>query len=1069
MRLLTLILLLLPCMAYSQSDWMQLGGPTGASVRALYSTNNDELVLFTDAREILRSSDQGQSWERLHDHQSSVHDRARVAVGADGTIAAKYADEALLRMLPATSEWEEVVDTDMYPIALSSDGRIVLSAGDAQYASIAPGANTIEAINNIDGSLLDDSKFCSDANGGLYFYKEAEVWHYNFESESLSSIYDQGGSPIAHLQFHPDLGLYMVKGNDLLHLPHGQEEWVSIPVPVTAELSFVHAIDAMHIMLNVAFGYSHYTTFDGGQNWNASNELLHTLSPHALHLSDGTIIFYDQHLGHYIFKNNPPSNELIRIDHSLRVSPAHYLESLGEGVLIAKNDDAHFQISEDNGISWDYLLVDGQYVVDFEQGFESGLLVRTLDDRLFLAQDLNSAWNELTSSFGYFDDMALLNDQQIAIISGGQIYSSLDGGDTWTGTNSPSGIERLEKHPAGLFVGGPSLNNLFWFQESPIHIFDPTSMNWTPTSYPTNYIAEEIEVSPTGVIFVHSTPLEDVNYLSVSHDNGVSFEHHVYPEGFDPMPSLLSIASNSLGHVFFANQNQVWKSTDYGQNWSFVADSALETPLEDHDIFIDKEGYLYYSGNNVALQRLALTTLAGAQTISGHLWRDLEQDDCISTEEDLVFAHQLIEAQSDTVSYYAYSNWQGDYNLNVLAGDFTLSTHVDHPLYDACTDELQVNIEEGLATDSVDFGFSPIEFCSLLEIDTSVPLLRRCFDNIYSVSVCNTGTATAHDAQLNVQLDEFFEYQTASLVPIEQDANNFLFALGDIAPSQCVNFNITIAVSCEAELGQEHCIEMNVSPSNDCAESYVPSVFRECQSNIGAYDPNDKRAFVNGQESSELLPSQVDQLNYHIRFQNTGTDTAFTVIVEDELSDLLDVASFKFENSSHPCSIALLPTASQRTKVVFTFDNILLPDSLTNEAASHGFVKFSIAPKAGLNPGTLIPNFADIYFDFNAPIRTNTAALVYTISSASTQLAASAQPQVFPNPFKSSVLLAFDRTLTEGTVCRWFNAQAQLVAQQKIRSPQHIWDATAMPQGLYWYQIYHKKQGIIASGKVLKQ
>jgi hypothetical protein len=59
--------------------------------------------------------------------------------------------------------------------------------------------------------------------------------------------------------------------------------------------------------------------------------------------------------------------------------------------------------------------------------------------------------------------------------------------------------------------------------------------------------------------------------------------------------------------------------------------------------------------------------------------------------------------------------------------------------------------------------------------------------------------------------------------------------------------------------------------------------------------------------------------------------------------------------------------------LTFTFANINLPDSNRNEPASHGYLKFSIAPLAAVAQGTRIENSADIFFDYNEPVRTNTA------------------------------------------------------------------------------------------------
>jgi uncharacterized repeat protein (TIGR01451 family) len=118
-------------------------------------------------------------------------------------------------------------------------------------------------------------------------------------------------------------------------------------------------------------------------------------------------------------------------------------------------------------------------------------------------------------------------------------------------------------------------------------------------------------------------------------------------------------------------------------------------------------------------------------------------------------------------------------------------------------------------------------------------------------------------------------------------------------------------------------------------------------------------------------------LDYVIRFQNTGTDTAFNIVVTDTLAAELDMASFQQGAASHPFSIAF----NQGRVVEWTFNNILLPDSGTNEALSHGLVSFRTKPVQPLLPGTVISNAANIYFDFNPPVITEPSVLVAEFST----------------------------------------------------------------------------------------
>ena len=126
---------------------------------------------------------------------------------------------------------------------------------------------------------------------------------------------------------------------------------------------------------------------------------------------------------------------------------------------------------------------------------------------------------------------------------------------------------------------------------------------------------------------------------------------------------------------------------------------------------------------------------------------------------------------------------------------------------------------------------------------------------------------------------------------------------------------------------------VNQFPQND--ENSFISI--DCRENIGSFDPNDKLAFPKGALEPHYIEANTD-LEYIIRFQNTGTDTAFNVLIRDTLSSLLDITQIRPGASSHPYRIELL---NERELLVF-FDQVMLPDSNVNEPASHGFIKFRI-------------------------------------------------------------------------------------------------------------------------------
>ncbi|MEO0404414.1 MAG: T9SS type A sorting domain-containing protein, partial [Bacteroidota bacterium] len=129
-----------------------------------------------------------------------------------------------------------------------------------------------------------------------------------------------------------------------------------------------------------------------------------------------------------------------------------------------------------------------------------------------------------------------------------------------------------------------------------------------------------------------------------------------------------------------------------------------------------------------------------------------------------------------------------------------------------------------------------------------------------------------------------------------------------------------------------------------------------------------KQAFPMGYaEPHYILPET--EIEYLVRFQNTGNAPATTVTIRDTLDANLDLETFHLRSNSHDVQATLDP---ETREVVFLFENIMLPDSTANEPESHGYVSYEVTPLEGLAPESSIENTAYIFFDNNPPIVTNT-------------------------------------------------------------------------------------------------
>ncbi|MBK7885972.1 MAG: T9SS type A sorting domain-containing protein [Bacteroidetes bacterium] len=179
------------------------------------------------------------------------------------------------------------------------------------------------------------------------------------------------------------------------------------------------------------------------------------------------------------------------------------------------------------------------------------------------------------------------------------------------------------------------------------------------------------------------------------------------------------------------------------------------------------------------------------------------------------------------------------------------------------------------------------------------------------------------------------------------------------------SFNFNILVDTTAALGSQICIQVSIStPATEI--NYNNNLLSQCFTVVGSFDPNDKTAFPN----ATLDISGDRWLTYLIRFQNTGTASAEHIYITDTLSSSLDWSTFNLLTYSHQP----LTQVYNDGLVKFSFPHINLPDSNTNEPASHGYVQYKIRAKDSLAIGSTIENTANIFFDFNAPVITNTTS-----------------------------------------------------------------------------------------------
>ncbi len=237
-----------------------------------------------------------------------------------------------------------------------------------------------------------------------------------------------------------------------------------------------------------------------------------------------------------------------------------------------------------------------------------------------------------------------------------------------------------------------------------------------------------------------------------------------------------------------------------------------------------------------------------------------------------------------------------------------------------------------------------------------------------------------------------------TLIWVVSDINNIgTFSYWDYAvnTTTCTN----------AQVGDSACITMMVLPIVGDADP-SNNTYTRCFEIGVSYDPNYKAVEPKGAAVQGFIPATTPNLTYTINFQNTGTAVAHNIYVLDTIDTDLTINSIEILSASHGIQAYQLENRTMK----FMFANIMLPDSSSDDAHSHGFVTYRIKLNTGLAPGTQIKNAGYIYFDYNTPVVTNTTLNTIAIPSGINEIKNAGLLNVYPNPAKDKLIVSLSNS-----------------------------------------------------------
>jgi uncharacterized repeat protein (TIGR01451 family) len=287
--------------------------------------------------------------------------------------------------------------------------------------------------------------------------------------------------------------------------------------------------------------------------------------------------------------------------------------------------------------------------------------------------------------------------------------------------------------------------------------------------------------------------------------------------------------------------------------------------------------------------------------------------------------------------------------------------------------------------------------------------------------------------------------------PSQVNGNTITYSISNFSNMNWEDpFQMNLLVDQTAQSGDSVCVSVTITSTNE-AGTLSNNQMNTCYAVLNSYDPNIKEVFP-----TVVTPNYNDYLTYTIHFQNTGTAPAINIRLTDLIDPLMDPSTFELMHASDPVESKI-----QHDSLSFEFNNIWLADSASNEPESHGFVQYRIKPFAPLANGSNIENKAAIYFDFNAPIITNTA--VTNVGYLSVDKSKKNDPLIYPNPGNGVFHIRFSESVEEVYV---YTISGLQVAHET--NPNLNWnlDLSSQPKGIYILKTNNGNQS--AYSKLLK-
>jgi len=404
---------------------------------------------------------------------------------------------------------------------------------------------------------------------------------------------------------------------------------------------------------------------------------------------------------------------------------------------------------------------------------------------------------------------------------------------------------------------------------------------------------------------------------------------------------------------------------------------------------------------------------------------------------------------SSTYTNYTNYNGSSQYYLIGDVGTNTVSV-INLPSYFTVTPATQVfNFTTPGTTTASDFCISINSNVDDLEVVivpkfNVVPGLPAFYDIWYK----NHGSTTL-SGQVTIQFNNAkMSFLSSSPSPNTTGSGTLTYAFSGLAPFEnrlISNVKFQVATPPTNNSGDVVAVSTAITPvAADATPSNNSNTLN--QTVVNSQDPND--IVVHEGATVTLSQAQQGYLHYTIRFQNIGTSDAINIKVVNDLDAKLDWSTLELVGTSHACRVK-----NKNGHNEFLFEGINLPGT-ANEPLSHGYISYKVKPISTIAVGNVISNNANIYFDYNAPIATNTATTT-VVTNLSNESFVFNNLHFYPNPVKNNLTISNTSTIDSVEIS---SILGQKIIVKKTNDLQTEIDLSQFTNGVYFVKVISEGQ-----------